>query len=145
MVEALREYTADSATQAETWINCDSCVGACCRRDIVLPLTKREHRRLVDAGTVLRLLTREELKANLAASPGIFLRYYQFETDCGNLDTETNQCNDYENRPEGCRDFNPGTPMCQTMKDHYESTMVVDLGMPAMPVIPKHERGSLYT
>lgn len=106
---------------------CGSCVGACCRKGIAMPLNRKEAAWMIRAGTELRLMDDAEWQGK-AAKPGWRHDYYKLESDCGNLNPDTFLCEDYANRPEVCREFEPGSFMCGAMKKRQ--AMTVNLGMP---------------
>jgi hypothetical protein len=107
-------------------IDCESCVGACCLKDTVLPLTEAEAEGLYMAGTEMRKLSKSDYRGG---RPDRGKKFYLLKTDCGNLDPDTRQCNGYETRPAACREFKTGGFLCRETR---KSIGIVALGMPSM-------------
>lgn len=98
---------------------------------MILPLTKKEAQQLDSAGTVMQKLTKEEWRNN---RPGFRREFYKFLVDCANLGTDAN-CEDYENRPRVCREFEMGSFTCDAAQYKFErdQQVVTDLPMPTVP------------
>lgn len=116
---------------------CASCIGACCMAKTIMELSPQEAEYMQDAGTDLQVLSKQEVKAisggRKAPKPDRGSSYYMLTSDCGNLDQETRQCGDYENRPNVCREFDEGSYQCGRMRDVRMAQYAVELGMPTMP------------
>ncbi len=114
----------------------NACIGACCMKGNVLELTESEASYLSGQGTGLIPVPREEMDGY---KPARGKTAFELQTDCGNLDPETRACNDYENRPQICRDFKAcGEDMspCYMTRTVIASLVtkgVVDLPMPVVP------------
>lgn len=92
---------------------------------------RREARFMINSGTPLRRLGEDELVRAKVHRSRYFTQFYELEEDCGNLNPETSMCEAYEDRPNPCRDFEPGTKICESMLARYDGT-TVSLGMPAV-------------
>jgi Fe-S-cluster containining protein len=92
---------------------CSDCNGACCRKNIALPLTAEQAKQLSDAGTAMLLMTISEIEGH---EPGRGRNFYKFLSDCANLDPDSQRCMNYGNRPDACRDFEAGGYLCQVMR-----------------------------
>lgn len=108
-------------------VSCSACAGLCCRANTALPLSKDEVAQLSAAGTDLRRMDRGEYGSY---RPGRGRKFYEFLSDCGNLDQETGLCTDYANRPRICSEFEVGEFACEMMRMH--KGVSVDLGMPSV-------------
>jgi len=112
---------------------CDTCrdPGVCCRGmslNIVYPpeMTRKEVAEHTHAGTNPYSEKKSEPlpSFNPIRPSGRYISRGQRKPDsvrwlysCTNLDEETGRCNDYENRPKLCRDFEPASnPLCV----HYD-------------------------
>lgn len=104
---------------------CNGCTSACCRAGVTLQLTRREARQMVRAGGELKKLPRSEWPAERIPLAGAM---YTFMEDCVNLDAETGECANYEERPYACRAFTAENAVCETMRERFQQT--VELGMP---------------
>lgn len=96
-------------------ITCGSCIGACCLKNTVLALSQKEAARLLGAGTEMHKEADEAWKGKVPR-PGFRREYYRFDSDCGNLNPETNECQDYPNRPLICQQFAEGGYGCVGMR-----------------------------
>ena len=97
-----------------------------------MPLKKQEVTALEASGTELHQIA-DELWAG-KPKPGFRKKYYQLDSDCGNLNQITNMCTDYTTRPDICREFTAGTLICSTMKQRQVIRQMapVEIGMPTM-------------
>lgn len=146
-------------------VSCNTCVGACCRADTLMPLTPAEATYMRQRGTKLKNILegiiavektnqstgevehvdvstlafteKANMYALLGSSPDILKDhptvsahfnnaadyadigkdFYRLESDCGNLDPVTYMCDDYENRPEVCREFAVGSAACERFRN----------------------------
>lgn len=105
-------------------VSCNTCIGACCKSNTAIPLNKKEAAFLRSAGTAMRRMTKDENNGN---RPGWRRDFYKLESDCGNLNPTTGQCEAYEERPVICREFVVGSTACEAMR---ERAGVVELPMP---------------
>lgn len=96
-----------------------------------MALTKHEAWQLQDAGTEMNKLPKE---LHRGLHPGFHKAFYLLLSDCGNLDPETNLCNDYDNRPVICREFVVDSLRCEMIRERQMAAHVVDLPMPTVPV-----------
>lgn len=94
-----------------------------------MELTSEEADQLQSAGTGIEHIDISAWDKRRKVQNGT--QYYALTTDCGNLNQETYQCEDYANRPAICRDFSPGTVICRNMLDKQLAS-VTNLGMPAL-------------
>ena len=96
---------------------CGACIGACCVRNTVLPLSPPEAAQLTEAGTEMRQLPKDERDGN---KPGRGREFYVFDSDCGNLvdDPESGArvCGQYASRPRICREFQAGSFSCMAIR-----------------------------
>lgn len=88
---------------------CSTCIGACCMKGNGLELTPSEADYLAGQGTPLREVGKKEMSRQERRSVAPGKQVYELMEDCANLDPETRQCRDYENRPEACQDFEAST------------------------------------
>jgi Fe-S-cluster containining protein len=99
------EYVQAATNNLSPTTMCNNCIGACCMKGNALGLSPDEAQYLKDQGTELALLDKSELPRALRRSIEKDKEFYELRSDCGNLDPETRQCTDYDNRPQACRDF----------------------------------------
>lgn len=96
-------------------VSCNNCTSACCHAGTVMPLTKSEVTRLVDAGTEIHISPKS---ANGGNHPGIGRLFYRLATDCGNLKEDPETGKTYcavwgtGDQPNICRRFQPGSLQC---------------------------------
>lgn len=93
-------------------VSCHNCVGACCKRGMVLSLGAAEADQLRDAGTVISPFTRSPGDPRA----GWRRKLYRLDSDCGNLQDD-NSCGDYDNRPRACRELPERSPGCIVARD----------------------------
>ncbi|MGE5042012.1 MAG: YkgJ family cysteine cluster protein [Candidatus Levyibacteriota bacterium] len=126
----------------EQGISCNSCVGACCRKGMLIELSQAEEIFLRQGGTRLAGLYKAGERADWAAknagetSPNIRTQslinnlshlapgngLYLLLTDCGYLDKNTAKCTEYRNRTAPCRAFQSGSAECIKTRSYRSVT-----------------------
>lgn len=109
---------------------CASCIGACCTKNTVLYLTRREAIKLAQ-NTDMREMGDDELQA--IGRPPFHTKYYVLNDACGNRNPETMECDIYDDRPKVCREFDAGSIACQQFRVARGVDNSIMLGMPVMP------------
>lgn len=95
---------------------CEGC-GNCCTADLLIELTPAEIYRLMRAGTHMRTLREHDLdRIPTDYDPQPDKTLWIMTSDCGNFDPVQRDCMDYENRPDACREFEPGALSCQLIR-----------------------------
>lgn len=103
-------------------VSCAKCPSACCREGMALELNPDEAAMLVENGTVLRKLSRRDVKRAGAEKPVKGNDMYVFESNCGNLtvDPDTNEtgCAIYgtDQYPRTCAAFKMGGAACVSVQ-----------------------------
>jgi hypothetical protein len=121
-------------------ISCDTCIGACCRKNTLMKLTAEEAKTLRQGGTTLIDIFPAEPNTDWAkimlghTNPDPRIQSlideartlkpgegkYLLESDCGYLDTSVQppQCTIYTDpkRPGICKAFQPGSRSCQKFR-----------------------------
>lgn len=101
-------------------VSCENCVSACCRAGNALELTPDEAEQLREAGTLLRLMDKAEMKRKERPRRGF--GNYLLLSDCGNLALSAagaTYCGDYENRPGICRIFKARSDQCIEKREYF--------------------------
>ena len=89
-------------------IDCRSFTSACCGPNIPVPLTDVERKLLEAAGTVLEWSAR--IDSDRAS--------YILKSRCGHVREDNSRfaCGVYDKRPDACRNFPIGSPVCQKLR-----------------------------
>jgi Fe-S-cluster containining protein len=133
-------YSSESEQDTTTKDLCASCIGACCLENTVLELSPEEAFYLSEVGTDLLPLTKSQFKrmSGGAVRTRRGKTQYVLQSDCGNLDPETKQCTDYDDRPQVCRELKAGSYVCGEIRDSRIPQEPVNLPMPTIrPNLPE--------
>jgi Fe-S-cluster containining protein len=103
---------------------CADCFGACCRKDMVLELSKKEARMMIDGGTDMYELPKSEWQHQTTR---FRTKFWRFAGNCAFLDPDTYECRNYDNRPQVCREFKAGAIACEAVKTEQASRLGIDI------------------